>query len=165
MISATNWKQKLLVVVVVLAGTASSAAAASADTTAIADTIKKDVAQIVAGLNGHNAAKTTAYDAVDIVSIECGSPATIGIEADRKGFEQGFAHDPDWKVSLIHQTVDVASSGDLAIYRGTYNEDHGHAGVLMTHKTNFMAEFRRQKNGSWKMVWYSVTSMEQSHPK
>ena len=155
----------LLLVAFALATTESSAAVASVDAAVIAETIKRDVAQLVAGLNAHDAVKTTAYDATNIVSMECGSPSTIGIEADREGFKMGFARDPDWRVSLIDETVDVASSGDLAVYRGTYNEDNGRAGVLMTHKTNFIAEFKRQSDGSWKIVWYSVSNMEQSHPK
>jgi hypothetical protein len=53
----------------------------------------------------------------------------------------------------------------LAVYRGTYNEDNSRAGVLMTHKTNFLAEFKRQSDGSWRIVWYSVSNMEKSHPK
>ena len=158
------WRPSLLLVAFALAITESSAVA-SVDTAVIAETIKRDVAQLVAGLNAHDAVKTTAYDATNIVSMECGSPSTIGIEADREGFKTGFAHDPDWRVSLIDETVDVASSGDLAVYRGIYNEDNGRAGVLMTHKTNFIAEFKRQSDGSWKIVWYSVSNMEQSHPK
>ena len=39
------------------------------------------------------------------------------------------------------------------------------AGVPMTHKTNFIAEFKRQSDGPWRIVWYSVSNMEQSHPK
>jgi ketosteroid isomerase-like protein len=144
---------------------ATSTKAASADTAEIAKTIKADVAQLVAGLNAHDAVKTTAFDASNIVSMECGSPSTIGVEVDQEGFKMGFARDPLWKVSLIEETVDVASSGDLAIYRGTYNEDNSRAGVLMTHKTNFIAEFKRQSDGLWKIVWYSVSNMEQSHPK
>lgn len=162
---SASWKPSLLLVAFTLAGTESAAASASVDTTAIADTIKRDVAQLVAGLNAHDAVKTTAYDAANIISMECGSPSTVGIEADRKGFEMAFARDPDWRVSLIDETVDVASSGDLAVYRGTYNEDNGRAGVLMTHETNFIAEFKRQGDGSWKIVWYSVSNMEPSHPK
>jgi ketosteroid isomerase-like protein len=77
----------------------------------------------------------------------------------------GFAHNADWKVSLIDETVDVASSGDFAVYRGTYNEDSRSAGVPMTHKTNFIAEFKRQSDGQWRIVWYSVSNMERSHPK
>ena len=137
----------------------------AASRSAIAETITADVAQLVAGLNAHDVVKTTAYDAPDIVSMECGSPSTVGVNADREGFKMGFDHDALWKVSLIDETVDVASGGDLAIYRGTYHEDNSRAGVLMTHRTNFIAEFKRQSDGSWKIVWYSVSNMEPSHPK
>lgn len=89
-------------------------AAKSIDKKAAAETVRMDVAQIVAGLNAHDAAKTTAYDAPDVISMECGSPSAVGIDADREGFQTGFAHDPRWRVSLIAETVDVASSGDLA---------------------------------------------------
>lgn len=146
-------------------GTAPFTAAVSADTAAIAQTIKADVAQVVAGINAHDAVKATAYDAPDVISMECDSPSTVGAQADREGFKAGFAHDPQWKVALIDETVDVASSGDLAVYRGTYNEDNSRNGVLMTHKTNFLAEFKRQSDGSWKIAWYSVSHLEKSHPK
>jgi ketosteroid isomerase-like protein len=162
---AASWKPTLLLLAFATGGSTSWTAAASVDAAVIAKTIKADVAQLVAGLNAHDPAKTTAYDAPNVISMECGSPSTVGIEADREGFKMGFARDPLWKVSLIDETVDVASSGDLAVYRGTYNEDNGRAGVLMTHKTNFLAEFKRQSDGSWKIVWYSVSKMEQSHPK
>jgi hypothetical protein len=81
------------------------------------------------------------------VHRKCGSPSIIGVEADREGLRQGFAHNADWKVSLIDETADVASSGDLAIYRGTYNEHSSSAGVTMTHKTNFIAAFKGQGDG------------------
>ncbi len=158
------WKPSLLLLVLA-AGTATSTAAVSVDTAAIAKAIKADVAQLVAGLNAHDAAKTTAFDAPNIISMECGSLSTVGVEADREGFKMGFTHDPLWRVSLIDETVDVASSGDLAVYRGTYDEDNSREGVLMTHKTNFIAEFKRQNDGAWRIVWYSVSNMEQSHPK
>jgi hypothetical protein len=110
----------------------------------------------------------SAFSKVNLLMLAlaaAGSPPAVGIEADRDGFKTGFAHDPLWRVSLINEMVDVASSGEMAVYRGAYNEDHGRAGVLVTHKTNFIAEFKRQSNQSWKMVWYSVSNMEQSHPK
>jgi ketosteroid isomerase-like protein len=159
------WRPSLLLLAFAFAGTESAAAAASVDTTVIAETIKTDVAQLVVGINSHNVVKTTAFDAPNIISMECGSPSTIGVKADIEGFELGFAHDAGWRVNLIDETVDVASSGDLAVYRGTYNEDSSSAGVPMTHKTNFIAEFKRQSDGPWKIVWYSVSNMEQSHPK
>lgn len=156
---------RLLLLAFVAAASSLSAAQAPVDPAAIAKTIKADVAQLVAGLNAHDAVKTTAFDALDVVSIECGSPPAVGIEADREAFKMNFAHDSLWKVSLIDETVDVASSGDSAIYRGTYHEDHGNGGVLMTHKTNFIAEFKHQRDGSWKIAWYVVSNMENSHPK
>lgn len=159
-----RWTRSLLLAFVA-AGNSSWAGAAPIDTAAIAKTIKADVAQLVAGLNAHDAVKTTAFDAPDVISMECGSPPAIGIEADREGFKTGFAHDPLWKVSLIDETVDVASSGDLAIYRGTYHEDNGVGGVLMTHKTNFIAEFKHRPDGSWKIAWYIVSNMEKAHTK
>jgi ketosteroid isomerase-like protein len=159
------WKSGLLLLALASVGTAPWTAAMPVDKAAIAETIKMDVGQVVAGLNAHDAAKVTAYDASNVISMECGSPSTVGVEADREGFKMGFAHDPLWRVSLIDETVDVASSGDLAVYRGTYNEDNGHEGVLMTHKTNFLAEFKRQSDRSWRIVWYSVSNMEKSHPK
>src|ERR1019366_7615052 len=55
-----------------------------------------------------------------------------------RGLQDGLCSRPFWKVSLIDETVDVASSGDFAVYRGTYNEDNGRTGVVMTHKTNFL---------------------------
>ncbi len=129
--SSMSWKASLFLFgVVVVAGSSSWRASATVDKTLIAKTIKAEVAQLVAGLSAHDPVKTTAYDTPDVISMECGSPPTVGIDADREGFKAGFAHDPRWKVSLIEETIDVASSGDLAVYRGTYHEDNGHEGML-----------------------------------
>ena len=51
------WKPSLLLLACAAAGTVSSTVAASVDTAAIAKTIKTDVAQLVAGLNAHDAVK------------------------------------------------------------------------------------------------------------
>ena len=152
-----TWRNGLLLVAVTIIQPEASAAA-TVDKAAIAKTIGANVAQIVAGLNAHDAVRTTAFDAPNIISMECGSPNMIGAKADRDGFSHGFAHDPSWRVGLIDETVDVAGSGDLAVYRGTYNEDNRIGGALMTHKTNFMAEFKHQNDGSWTMHWYIVAS-------
>ena len=161
---SADWKQRLFLVAFALAEIGSAAGAELVDRNAIAETIKGDVAQFVAGLNAHDADRVTAYDAPHIISTECGSTSTVGVEADREGFRSGFAHDPDWRVRLIEDTVAVAASGDFAVYRGIYSEDNGRAGVLMTHKTNFIAEFKRQNDGAWKIARYSVSNMERSHP-
>lgn|GEM_PF-1746863 len=139
--------------------------AAPADKTVIAETIKAEVAQLVAGINAHDPSKATAYDAPDIISMECGRPSSVGLEGDKEGFKMGFAREPYWKINLIDEAVDVASSGDLAVYRGTYNEENRRGDVPMTHKVNFIAEFRHRSDGTWKIAWYIVSEMERSHPK
>lgn len=155
----------LIVVAVTLLGTGPSPAAAPADMAAVANTIKADVAEMIAGINAHDADKATAFDAADVVFMECGDKPTVGAKADREAFREHFAQDPSWKVDLISETVDVAGSGDLAVYRGTYNEDNRVGGMMMTHKTNFIAEFRQQAAGTWKLAWEIVSGMEKSHPK
>lgn len=158
-------KISLLLVVFAVGGTEQPQSTQLVDTTAIAQTIKAAVAQLVAGLNAHDPVRTTAYDAPDIVSMECGTPPIIGAKADREGFADGFARDAYWKVSLIDETVDVASSGDLAVYRGAYNEDNGRAGVVMTHRTNFMSSsITATGRGSWNgTLWPTWKHLIQSN--
>ena len=76
------------------------------DQSAIAKTIKADVAHVVAGINAHDPIKTTAYDAPDIISMECGSPSTVGIEADREGSGWAFSMTPFGKsVSSTRRSI------------------------------------------------------------
>src|SRR3569832_1100962 len=60
-------------------------AAAAPSKSAIAATIKADVAQLVAGIYAHDVARATAFDAPDLVSMEGGRPPSIGAQADREG--------------------------------------------------------------------------------
>ena len=123
------------------------------------------VADIVAGINAHDVDQATRFDADDIVSMESGRPTSNGIFEERKGLSQAFQYATTWRLSLIEETVDVANSGELAVYRSTYNEDSVENGVPMTHRVNFIAEFRRDYNGRFKVVWSVVSSIEKSHKK
>jgi hypothetical protein len=76
-----------------------------------------------------------------------------------------FHYAPTWKLSLIEETVDVANSGELAIYRSTYNSESVDNGVPMTQRANFIAEFRRNKTGEFEVVWSVVSWIEKSHKK
>jgi len=140
-------------------------AAPADDTANIAQTIKADVKQLIAGINAHDVLKATAFDAPDIVSMESGRESTSDLDAERAGLSFAFAHNPDWRVSLIDETVDVASAGDMAIYRGTYNQDSSQSGVPVTQRVNFIAGFKRQHDGSWKVAWSVVSPIERAHKK
>jgi hypothetical protein len=72
------WKPSLLLLAFAAAGAASSIASVSVDTAVIAETIKADVAELVTGLNAHDVAKTTAYDAPNIISMEVAVPQPLG---------------------------------------------------------------------------------------
>jgi ketosteroid isomerase-like protein len=126
--------------------------------------IRADVAELVAGINAHDPVRATMFDAPDIVSMEAGRPPSIGAEADRQGLAMSFQHNPDWRVRLIDETVDVAAAGDMAVYRGTYWQNSSNNGQAMTQRVNFVAGFRRERDGSWKIGWSVVAAQERPHP-
>jgi ketosteroid isomerase-like protein len=138
--------------------------AAQAANARIAATIRSDVAQLIAGINAHDPVRATMFDARDMVSMEAGRPPSIGAEADRQGLAMGFQHNPDWRVRLIDETVDVAAAGDMAVYRGTYWQNSSNNGLAMTQRVNFVAGFRRERDGSWKIGWSVVAPQERPHP-
>ncbi|MES1156155.1 MAG: DUF4440 domain-containing protein [Alphaproteobacteria bacterium] len=138
--------------------------AAPVNKAAIADTIKADIAQMVAGINAHDPVRATMFDAPDIVSMESMREPSVGADADRQGIGMAFQYSPSWQVHLIDESVDVADAGDMAIYRSTYDENSTNDGVRMTHKVNYIAEFRKQADGSWKIAWSVVCAQSRSHP-
>jgi ketosteroid isomerase-like protein len=144
---------------------AATPAMAVPDRTAqVADTIRRDVAQLIAGINAHDPARATSFDAPDIVSMESGRTPSIGAAADRQGLTMAFQYSPSWHVRLIDETVDVAASGDMAVYRGTYWQDSVAHNVPMTQKVNFIAGFREQPDGAWQITWSVVCNQERPHP-
>lgn len=140
-----------------------SAAPSKAD---IAAMIKAHVAEIVAGINTHDPDRTTKFDAADVMAIEAFMAPVIGAKADKDGFAAAFKESPGWRVGMVDETVDVADAGDMAVYRSTYHEDSTAAdGTPMTHKVSFLAGFRHDADGAWRMHWYVVCPQERSHKK
>ena len=140
-----------------------SAAPSKAD---IAAMIKADVAEIVAGLNAHDPDRTTKFDAPDLMEMEAFNTPVMGAKADKAGFAAAFKKNPSWRVAMIDETVDVADAGDMAVYRSTYHEDSTAAdGTPMTHKVSFLAGFKHDADGAWRMHWYVVCPQERSHKK
>jgi len=146
-----------------LDGAASAVAAADRDT--VSATIKAQVREIAMGVNSHNAAQATKYDAPNIIVIQSGQQNTTGVAADVAGYKQGFAAAPTWRVRLVEETVDVPASADMAVYRSIYNEESLHDNVPFTDKVNFISGWSRHENGAWMMDWYAVSQTEKSHKK
>jgi ketosteroid isomerase-like protein len=142
------------------------ARAAPQDTPAVEAIIKADVASMIAGINGHDASRATQFDAPDIISMEAGRVSSVGSEADKAGLAMAMKHEPSWRLAVIDETVDVAASGDLAVYRCTANQEFtGDDGTPMTERMNYLAEFRRQADGGWRVSWSMVAPMEKPHKK
>jgi ketosteroid isomerase-like protein len=148
-----------------LLASACATAPATIDRAAIAETIKSDVAEIVSGINAHDVDRATQFDAPDRVSMESMREPSIGADADREGLAMVFKYAPSWHLELIDETVDVAGSGDMAVYRSTYNENSVDHDVPMTHKVNYIAEFVRQADASWKITSSVVCAQQRSHPQ
>jgi ketosteroid isomerase-like protein len=131
----------------------------------IASKIKADVAEIIAGINSKDINQATKFDAPDLVSMESMRPPSIGAKADRDGLSMAFKSTPSWHLSLVDEAVDVAKAGDMAIYRSTYNEDSMRDGVPYTHTGNYVAGFRRDADGIWRVHWSVVAWQAPSHKK
>jgi ketosteroid isomerase-like protein len=140
-------------------------AAAKESQAAIASAIKADVAEIIAGINTKDIGKATRFDAPDLISMESGREPSVGAQADREGLSMTFKYAPNWHLSLIDESVDVASAGDMAIYRGTYAEDSLRDGVPFTHKGNYIAGFRRDPDGMWRIHWSAIAWQSPSRKK
>ena len=154
--------------VLIAAAAASSAGAAThhtASQVAIAAQIEADVATIVAGINSKDIAKATKFDAPDLVSMESGREPSQGAKADHDGLAMTFKYAPSWHLTKVDETVDVSKSGDMAVYRGTYDEDSMRDGVPYTHRGNYIAGFRHDADGKWRVHWSVVSWQSPSKKK
>jgi ketosteroid isomerase-like protein len=132
---------------------------------AIASQIKADVAEIIAGINTKDIDKATKFDAPDLVSMESMREPSFGAKADRDGLSMTFKYSPSWHLTLIDESIDVAKAGDMAIYRGTYAEDSMRDGVPYTHKGNYVAAFRSDPDGMWRVHWSIIAWQSPSKKK
>ncbi|MDQ2861340.1 MAG: hypothetical protein M3T55_11595 [Pseudomonadota bacterium] len=126
-----------------------------ADTGKIAAAVKADADQGVADFNAHDAVKSASHDAPDMVAMFHGAPNTVGADADLATTKQIFADSPNTKFSVTGESVDVAASGDMAVYRATYSYAYND---LKTKKPivetgNYVVGYKKQPDGSWKQAW------------
>ena len=143
-----------------------SQASRAVDKAAIAATIRADVARMIAGINAHDASQATALDAPDILSMEAGRDSSVGADADRAGMAMVFRAVPSWRLTVIDQTVDVADSGEMAVYRCTADQEFAaDDGTPMIEKMNYIASFRRGADGAWRVTWSMVAPTEKPHKK
>lgn len=156
----------LLAIAATLAASSVNAAPLSmTNQSAIAAQIKADVAEMIAGINTKDIDKATKFDAPELIAMESGRTPSVGAKADHDGLSMVFKYVPSWHLTMLDDTVDVAASGDMAVYRSTYREDSLHDGVPFTHDGNYIAGFKRDPDGMWRVHWSVVSWQSPSHKK
>jgi ketosteroid isomerase-like protein len=133
--------------------------APAVDTGKIADAVKADADQGVADFNAHDADKSASHDAADYVFMFHGAPNTVGAATDLANTKKMFAADSTQHLTLANETVDVAASGDMAVFHSTYVFTGADPKTKqpMTDNGNFLAGYKPQPDGSWKMEWSVVS--------
>lgn len=132
--------------------------AATTDTAKIADAIKADVTQLVAHFNAHDAEKAVSHDAPDYVGMFHGMPNVVGPAADLALTKLQVA-DAASNIVVSDETVDVASAGDMAVYRATYAYTMTDPATKkpITENGNWLLGYKPQADGSWKISWGVVS--------
>ena len=129
----------------------------------VIDAVKRCVAQEVAGINSHNLQKATACEATDTISMQSGRPTSIGRDNYIAALQTAFQNQPAWRLRLVDDAVDVPRSQEMAVYRSIYFQDSIMGGMLATQEVNYIALFRKQVDGSWKIAWSTMSNIEKPH--
>ena len=135
------------------------AATAKADTSKAADAIRADVAKLVEEFNAHDAKAAVAHDAPDVVIMFHGTPNAVGSMADLM-ITSKQVEDPLAKVAVRNETVDVANSGEMAVYRAdyAYTMSDPKTKKPITERGNWLIGYKTQADGSWKIAWNVVSN-------
>lgn len=126
---------------------------ATVDREAAANAIRDSERQLLADFRSRDAEKIASHYADDAVVLITNRPQMSGREAIVQGMAQSVA-DPAFALDFANQKTDVAASGDLAYSRGTYTVSYTHpeANQSVTEKGSYINIYKRQADGSWKIV-------------
>ena len=141
-----------------LAGCDKAGKAAAVDPVKIAADLKAQAVQGIADFNSHDPVKAASQDADDVVVIFHGSPNAVGKAADIEETKKTYADTPDIKVVTSNEKVDVASSGDMAVFRSDYvvTGTSAKAKGPIKETGNFVAGYKKV-DGVWKLAWSVVS--------
>jgi ketosteroid isomerase-like protein len=128
-----------------------------ADSSAVADQVRRDALALVADYNAQNATAAAAYDAPDYVGVFHGTPNVDGPAADEAGMKAGMtASKVHWDIG--EPKVTVSKAGDLGIFEAPYVFTlTTPQGAVSKETGNWIAIFKRQDNGKMKL-WRSIGS-------
>ena len=156
---------RLLPMVAGLALVAGCNSAPAADGAKAREEVKSAMAGIVAAFVARDADKAVSWDGPDFVGIFHGTPNVIGQEADRAITKEQVA-DPGMKFSVGDEAIEVAASGDLAVWRATYSYTFTDPKTNQpkTEVGNWVVMWKRGSDGAMKETWSVVSDTPAATP-
>lgn len=134
------------------------AARPATDTGKIAEAVKADQVQLVSDFNAHDAAKFSSHTTDDFVGMEHGAANVVGSDAELSSTKKAFAADPSAHLVVTNGAVEVAASGDMAVYRAAYAfTGTDPSGKPIAESGNYVAGYKAGADGDWKIVWSVVS--------
>ena len=132
--------------------------APAADSAKVGEEVKSNMTAMVAAFAARDADKAVSWDAADFVGMMHGMDNVTGPEADRALTREQVA-DPAMKFSVSDEVVDVAASGDLAVWRARYSYSFTDPATKQpkTEVGNWVVGWKRQADGTMKEAWGVVS--------
>jgi uncharacterized protein (TIGR02246 family) len=134
------------------------------------DSVKKAISADEAKWNKDVKAKDTeglaGHYADDAFFVPPGAPPADGMTQIRQFYARALT-DPAIDVTIANDKVDVGSAGDLAYSRGHFTEKYtdSKTGKVMTSTGTYLAVYKKQDDGSWKIVAdYAATDPDSVKP-
>jgi ketosteroid isomerase-like protein len=159
-----NFRHGLLAAVLVLPALAACQQPAAVDSAKEEAAINAQIDVLNAGLKAKDADKVVSIDAADVRGYG-GGPDTSGKDEDLKNNKAAMA-DPGYAGSVKVEHTEVAKSGDLAWQSGTWDfSGTDPATKAAAHQAgHWVAAWRKDKDGSWKMAAVSAASAPPAAP-
>ena len=122
------------------------------------DEVKANMAAMVTAFAARDADKAVSWDAPDFVGMFHGMEDVRGQEADLTITKLQVA-DPAMKLSVSEEVVDVAASGDLAVWRAKYSYTYTDPATKQpkTEVGNWVVGWKRAEDGKLKEAWAVVS--------
>lgn len=139
--------------VVALGGCSKSNGVKAADPDSIKQSIKADEAKWNKDVKAKDTEALAGHYADDAFFVPPGAPPADGSTPIRQFYATALT-DPAIDVTIGSDKVDVANSGDLAYSRGHFSEKYTDkkTGKVMTSTGTYLAVYKKQDDGSWKIV-------------
>ena len=117
------------------------------------DAINRIAEEMLAAFEAKDSAKVNSYYAPGAVIATPGRPAAKDGRAVTKAIKDDIA-DPNLKITVSNEKTEVSGSGDMAYRRGSFKITTTNPQTKQAEQSEgtYLAVFRKQADGSWKIV-------------